>query len=160
MSRLVVAGQTRAVVFREQEMRRSFIQLAERVMRDAAGRPARIDTSRHAEDHPATPDAYVHPGLEAAWRIYAVLQPWREAVLNECAVTYLPFFEKAPQTTLSNIVDWHVVTALDPAVSERAAKLQSEARRQAFADVLAMMTLGTTPEALQDYCIGQHEAVK
>jgi hypothetical protein len=45
---------------------------------------------------------------------------WREAVLAECAISHMSFYEDNPRKTIQDVISWHVQVALDPLVSQTA----------------------------------------
>lgn len=57
----------------------------------------------------------------------AATQPWRDAVLDQCAIAHMPFHEDDPRKTLEDLISWHVEVSHDPAVSDRAATQQAVA---------------------------------
>ena len=59
---------------------------------------------------------------------------WKEAVLDQCAITHMPLHEDDPKKTIDGVINWYVQVALDPAVSETQAALVADSRRMDFLD--------------------------
>jgi len=59
-------------------------------------------------------------------------KPWYDAVTDACVVAgELPWSENDARGTVNKLIDWHVVVALDPKVSEDAAALLQQGAAQA-----------------------------
>lgn len=53
--------------------------------------------------------------------VEATRNPWKEAVLDACSVNHLPWDENDPRKTMTELLAWERMVALNPKVSEEAA---------------------------------------
>lgn len=51
------------------------------------------------------------------------LNEWKEAIIDECVMCHLNWFEDDPRKTLLQLIHWHIEVALDPRVSSEAQRL-------------------------------------
>ncbi len=92
---------------------------------------------------------YPYDEWAACWQAARSLavNPWREVVLDECAISHMPFWEADPRKTIKDVIGWHCAVALDPLVSESAQALidqgrslagTEDAKRLGFVEALAI----------------------
>lgn len=89
------------------------------------------DFGEAASDYAASIDAINLPAI-----IKAADKPWYDALINELIVLHLytAEHEKDPRKALADAIEWNVKIALDPAVSQAARDLVSQAKAEAYED--------------------------
>lgn len=55
---------------------------------------------------------------------------WKEAVLDECMISWSAWYDDNPKKTVGEMIDWHVKIALDPKVSSSAQALVEQGARE------------------------------